>query len=107
MQTIAITLAEPGMIVAEDIMPLNKPNGIPVLGQGSPLTAQIIERLKNIGIQSITVAGHPINLPGEETLEQALASLEDRFDSVRNDPYMMTILALLRKQIRQRYSKTP
>jgi len=95
------------MILDQDILPPNKPNGVPIIGKGNELTRQIIERLKNMGIQSITVAGHPVIIPGEETLEQALISLEDRFAAVRDDPYMMNIKGLFTKQIKQGYDEGP
>jgi len=106
MQTIPIVLAEPGMTLDEDILPPDKPNGIPILGKGNELTRQVIERLKNMGIQSITVAGHPVTIPGEETREQALTSIETRFNAVKDDPYMMDILELFKKQINRSYGKT-
>jgi len=103
MQTIPITLAEPGMVLDQPIMHPNKPDGMPVFGAGKELTSPIIERLKKIGVQDVTVAGHPLHLPGEETMEQALAKLIDRFAAVEHDPYMMKIRELFSEQIRQKY----
>lgn len=103
MQTIPITLAKPGMILDQAVMPPNKPEGVPVFGAGKELTGPIIERLKTLGIQSITVSGHPLQLPGDETLEQAQEKLAARFVAVRDDPYMMKIHDLFAEQIRSRY----
>lgn len=106
MQIIPITLAAPGMILDEPVMHPNKPDGMPVFGAGKELTAQIIERLKKIGIQEVTVAGHPLHLPGEETMEQALGKLEDRFIAVEHDPYMMKIRDLFSEHIRKKFESS-
>jgi len=103
MQTIPITLAEPGMVLDQAVMPPNKPDGVPVFGAGKELTGPIIERLKKLGIQSITVTGHPLQLPGEETLEQALEKLAGRFAAVHDDPYMMKLHDLFAEQISNKY----
>jgi hypothetical protein len=103
MQTIPITLAEPGMTLDQAVMHPNKPDGMPVFGAGKELTGPVIERLKKLGIQSITVSGHPLQLPGDETLEQALSKLDTRFGAVNNDPYMMKIHDLFAEQIRRKY----
>jgi len=107
MQSLPINLAQAGMTLDRDIMAPNNANGIPIIGKGSQLTAQSIERLKKLGVLTITVSGHPVTLPGEETREQALADLEYRFGAVNNNPYMMRILDLFRTQISHRYDKAP
>ena len=79
MQTIPITLAQPDMVLEQPVMRSDKPDGLPVFGKGIKLTQAGIERLKQIGVQAITVEGHPVVIEGEETLEQILADMEHRF----------------------------
>jgi len=103
MQTIPITLAEPGMILDQAILHPTKPSGAPIFGAGKELTSQIIDKLKKIGVQNITVTGHPVNIPGEETMEQALISLDQRFAAVSSNPYMMKIHDLFYEQIKKKF----
>ena len=103
MQLIPITLAEPGMVLDQPVLHPNKPDGMPVFGAGKELTTSIIERLKKIGVQDVIVVGHPLHLPGEESMEEALTKLENRFAAVEHDPYMVKIRDLFAEQIRQKY----
>jgi len=99
MQKIPITLAEPDMILAQPIMQPDKPDGLPIFGKGAELTATSIERLKLKGIQSVAVEGHPVIIEGEESLDEILIMMEQRFEHLHDDEYMMNILETFKKQI--------
>ncbi len=88
MQTIPIALAEPEMVLARDVRRTDNPQSPPICGRGTTLSASLIERLKNLGIKSITVEGHPVVVEGEKTLDDLLADLDRRFSKLANVPLM-------------------
>jgi hypothetical protein len=87
MQRIPISLAQSGMILAKDVVRTENPNGPAICGKGVELTESLIERLRTMGIQSITVQGHPVWMEGDKTLDQLLEDLERRFSRVADDQY--------------------
>ncbi|GLI37091.1 hypothetical protein KI811_14080 [Geobacter hydrogenophilus] len=99
MQMIPLALAEPEMVLARDIRRADNPQGPPICGRGTTLTESLIERLKNLGIKSITVEGHPVVIEGEKTLEDLLADLDRRFGKVANVPLMMRLKEIYRRII--------
>lgn len=99
MQNIPITLAISGLILAKDVARTDNPSGPPVCGKGLTLTDSLIERLKNMGIQSITVEGHPIRMDGDNSLEEMLTALDRRFKKVEGDPLTMKLKMICKKQI--------
>jgi len=78
-QNIPLVLALPGMVIAKEVMKPENPEGFPVCGKGTILSDTLIERFKNIGVQSIFVEGHPVKMEGEVSIEDQLAALEKRF----------------------------
>jgi hypothetical protein len=105
MQTIPISLATPDMILEKPVMRPDKPDGLAVFGKGVKLTESGIERMKQIGIQAITVEGHPVEVEGEETLEQQLEDMELRFRQVKDNPEMMELLDLYKNQIKRNFGQ--
>lgn len=99
MQNIPIKLAAPGMVLAKEIKNPDESSSMPVCGQGVKLTASLIDRLQNMGIQAVIVEGHPVKLEGEATLEEMLQALDMRFSRVQDDPLMLKVKELYRKQI--------
>ena len=90
MQNIPINLATDGMVLAREILRPEKPESPPICGKGMTLTAGLIEKLKNLGVQSVAVEGHPVALEGDLTLDEAIAALEKRFRKV-SDPATLKI----------------
>lgn len=88
MQSIPIASAEPDMVLSRDVRRVESPLGPPICGRGTVLTPTLIERLKNLGIKSITVEGNPLAAEGEPRLDDQLAALEHRFSKVDNVPLM-------------------
>ena len=93
------------MVLEKPVMRPDKPEGLAVFGKGIKLTAAGIERLKQIGVQAITVEGHPVIIEGEETLEQVLANMAHRFRQVRDNPEMMQLLDLYQTQIKRNFGE--
>lgn len=101
MQNIPISLAEPGMVLARDIMRKDNPDGPPICGRGMALTESLIERLQNMGIPTVMVEGHPLHIEGEQTLEEMLEALDLRFSKVEENPMMMKLKDVYRALIRR------
>lgn len=99
MQNIPFSLATPEMVLGKEVKRPDKPDGPPICGRGVVLTDTLIERLKGMGIQSITVEGHPVSVEGEASLEEMLAALDNRFRRVEGDPLTMKLKAIYKKQI--------
>ena len=79
------------MVIAQEVMRPDNPEGFPVCGKGIILSDSLIERLKQIGVQSITVEGHPVKMEGDVSLEVQLAALEKRFRKISGDPIMIMV----------------
>jgi hypothetical protein len=99
MQNIPITLAKAGMVLAKDIKGSDDPAAMTICGKGVKLTDSLLDRLRQMGIQSLTVDGHPVTTEGEASLEEMLAALDKRFIRVMDDPLMMKIRELYRQHI--------
>jgi hypothetical protein len=64
---------------------------------GTELTAAIIDRLRNLGIDSVAVEGEA---DGEvKPLEVSLAELDARFAGHEQDPWMMALKAIVARQL--------
>jgi hypothetical protein len=87
------------MVLAKDIKNSDDPAAMTICGKGCKLTESLLDRLEQMGIQSLTVEGHPVTTEGEATLPEMLAALDKRFIRVTNDPLMMKIREMYRKQI--------
>lgn len=98
MQRIPISLAAAGMVVARPISNTDDPKGLPVCGKGVELTESLIQRLRDRGVQALTVEGHPVAVEGEASLEELLAALDRRFRRVDADPLMKQVKELFRQQ---------
>ena len=85
MQRIPIALAEPGMVLAKDIVHPENPVGPSLCGKGMKLTDSLLNRLRNMGVQSLIVQGHPLCMEGDKPLEVLLQELDFRFSRVADD----------------------
>jgi hypothetical protein len=85
MQRIPIALAKPGMKLAKEVVRPENPSGPAICGKGMELTESLLDRLRNMGIRSVTVQGHPVWLEGDRTLEEMLEDLDRRFIHVAGD----------------------
>ena len=92
MQRIPIKAAKEGMILKKEAL---TEDGKVLCGADTTLTREIIERLERSGVESITVKGHPVRLPGEKGLKERLKDLEARFERVMDDPVERALMKLI------------
>jgi len=87
----------PGMKLAK---PIIGKNGMTLLGEGTELTERWIGNIQDMNVDWISVEG-----PSEQDvpLDEALASLEKRFETVDDKPYMASIKELVRRKIESLY----
>lgn len=98
MQNIPFTYALPGMVLAREIKNPDNPDGPPVCGKGVSLTEALIERLRQKGVQSVTVEGRPVKMDGDKPVEEMLAELDKRFRKVADDPQMNLVKEIYKRQ---------
>jgi hypothetical protein len=87
------------MVLAKEIKADDNPASPPICGKGVSLTGLLISRLTQMGVQSVTVEGHPVKLEGEASLEEMLAVLDKRFAKVQADPLMMKLKEIYRSNL--------
>lgn len=85
MQRIPIALAESGMVLAKEVVHPENPSGPSLCGKGMKLTDSLLKRLRNMGVQSLIVQGHPVCMEGDKPLEVLLNELDNRFSRVADD----------------------
>jgi len=88
---------QPGMKLAK---PIIGKNGMTLLGEGTELTERWIGNLQDMNVEGIYVEG-----PSEQDvpLDEALASLEKRFETVHDKPHMAAIKNVVRRHIEGLY----
>lgn len=101
MQKIPISLAAPEMVLARDVFRNDSPAGIPICGKGTLLTASLLSRLQQMGVQSIYVEGHPVWQEGDLNADEQLAELDRRFSKTVDNKYNMMLREIYRKQINE------
>lgn len=90
MAKLAAERLEPGMVLARPVM--NK-NGMIMLGEGAELNDSLIEKIRDMGIESVHVKG--MSQP-DVPLEALLAALDTRFSHVEKDHLMAMIKRLMK-----------
>ena len=81
MQRILLAQAEPGMILAKEIL---NPDGLVLCGAGTELSDTLLGRLASMDVIDVTVEGHPVNIEGEKTLQEELQEIDLRFQRVED-----------------------
>ncbi len=87
------------MMLAQDVNASDRDDGPPLCGKGCTLTASLIERLKQMGVQALVIEGHLLQSARENSLEESLSVLDRRFKLVTDDPRMMMLKEIYRKHI--------
>jgi len=89
MKKISLTQVEAGQIVAR---PVATSGGMVMMQPGAQLTAEIIGRLTNLGIDTVWVEGISEDAKPVDVL---LAELDRRFTGHEDDPLMMALKAVV------------
>lgn len=95
MKKVPITEVEPGQVVAR---PVAASSGMVMVQPGAVLTAEIIGRLLNLGVDTIWLEGAASDA---KSIEVVLQELEQRFVGHEHDELMMEIKAAVASCIRQ------
>jgi hypothetical protein len=89
MKKLSLTGAEAGQIVAR---PVATSSGMVMVQPGAELTAEIISRLMDLGVDTVWVDGTAENA---KPVDQLLAELDRRFTGHEDDPLMMALKAVV------------
>jgi hypothetical protein len=102
MQKIPVSKAAAGMVLAR---PVTRESGVVLMGEGTELTALMIEKLRELEILNICVKGRPLDLGGDDVpLEQLLHELDERFSTTKADKLCQQIKELVKQDIIRRRS---
>jgi len=96
MPKIPISDAKPGQRLTR---PAATRAGMVMVQAGTELTSALLDRLRNLGISSVVVAGER-GSPGDKPLEVALHELDERFVGHEEDAWMMSLKAIVRRQLK-------
>lgn len=89
MQRIPLKYADAGMILGKAVA---RPDGMVLAGEGTVLTDNIIDRLKNAGLPSIVVKGRPVPaLASGLDLKKSKNRLSHLFRRHKENPLMWTL----------------
>jgi hypothetical protein len=100
MQNVTLERAAAGMKLAK---PVTNKRGMILYGAGVVLTADIIARLSELGVEQITIEGNPPSTADEEkSLSLQIKELNARFRYVEEDPLMGKMKNLILTQLKER-----
>ena len=100
MQNVTLERAAVGMKLAK---PVTNKRGMILYSAGVALTADIIARLSGMGVEHITIEGHPPSTADEEKgLRLQIKELNARFRYVEEDPLMGKMKNLILTQLKER-----
>ncbi|MEI6207263.1 MAG: hypothetical protein WCP20_10800 [Desulfuromonadales bacterium] len=86
MQKIPLMQAKAGMVLARDVFRGDSSTVMPICGKDTVLTDDLIKRLDQMDVQSVSVQGHPVWEEGELSYEDLLRELDRRFEKTMQDP---------------------
>lgn len=89
---------EPGMITARSVV---NANGMVLLGENTELTAELIDRIKNMDVDAVYVQG---STRPQRPREDLIAEIGDRFRRAGDSPNMDTIRKALIRHIETLYA---
>jgi hypothetical protein len=99
MQKIPINLSAAEMVLARDIFKNDSPSGMPICGKGTVLSDSLINRLQQMGVQSLYVEGHPVWQEGDRGIDEQLDELDKRFSKTAGNRYNKILLEIYRNHI--------
>ncbi len=75
MQRIPIYQAKPGMVLAKEVRKEDDEISPPICGKGIVLTESLLSRLERMGIQALSVEGHPVKMEGDKSVDELLSGI--------------------------------
>ena len=97
MAKIALDKLEAGMKLAK---PVQNASGMVLLGENTELTAELIDRIKSMGIDNVYIQGmSKPTIP----IETMLSELDERFKLVEKEPRMDFLKKALKEHIESLY----
>ena len=99
MQRIPIYQAKPGMVLAKEVRKEDDEISPPICGKGIVLTESLLSRLERMGIQALSVEGHPVKMEGDKSVDELLVALDKRFSKVMDDPLMIKLKDIYKENI--------
>jgi UDP-N-acetylmuramyl pentapeptide synthase len=88
---------EPGMKIAK---PVRNASGMVLLGENTDLTAELIDRIKTVGIDSVYIHGTSKPTIPMQTM---LSELDERFRLVEKEPHMDFLKKVIKEHIERLY----
>ncbi|MCC6346905.1 MAG: hypothetical protein IT388_06915 [Nitrospirales bacterium] len=95
MPKVSVESLKPGMKLAK---PVVNESGMILLGEGTELTEVHIERLRNMTIGSVAVAG---SAQPQKSKAELLSALDARFRKTEDEPYMSLIKRVFAERIEE------
>lgn len=95
MKKFPIAEVEAGEVVAR---PVVTPSGVVLMQPGAVLTADLVGRLHQLGVEAVWLQGTGVDA---EQVEKDLTALDRRFENHQQDPLMMELKAIVARCIRQ------
>ena len=92
MELVSITVARPGQVLARAVI---NPTGATLCPAGFRLTADVLTRLRNAGVESLLIEG---DNPQGPRLEERIEALRQRFQRV-DDPILLQIQATIERRL--------
>jgi hypothetical protein len=89
MRKISLEEAQPGQMVTR---PISSAAGVVLVQPGTALTPELLNRLRNLSIDTIWVEGLD---PNAKPVEQVLQELDQRFAGHENDRLMMELKEII------------
>ncbi|HWR89845.1 MAG TPA: hypothetical protein VN260_06265 [Dissulfurispiraceae bacterium] len=98
MPKVSVEKLEPGMTLSR---PVKNEAGMVLIGEGTVMSDQLIEKLKRMGISSVFVEG--ASMP-EKPKEEMIRELNERFKKTEREPQMSLLKRLFREHIEALYA---
>jgi hypothetical protein len=97
MSKIALDKLEAGMKLAK---PVENSSGMVLLGENTELTVELIDKIRNMGIDSVYIQGmSKPSLP----IDVMLSQLDERFKTVEGEPHMDVLKKVFKEHIASLY----
>ena len=95
MQKIPLQLTQPDMVLAK---PVTRENGMVLIAAGTVLTASLISKLDNMGVEQVVVEGESLEMGGgcnAEVLAKKRERLDHLFRKFEDDTYMQRVKQMI------------